>query len=64
VCSSDLTTKNRKMVIPAAVDLVPTPSEGNPPHKPAELARDRYTSQAQWLAACFFAFDAALGVQP
>jgi len=60
----DSTTKNRKMVIPAAVDLVPGPGETRPAHKPEELNRDRHASQAQWLAACFFAFDAALGVQP
>ena len=54
----DRDIKNRKMVIPADPDLQIAGSH------PDALRRDRYTSQAEWLAACFFAFEEALGVAP
>ena len=54
----DRDIKNRKMVIPADSDLQIAGSH------PDALRRDRYTSQAEWLAACFFAFEEALGVAP
>ena len=54
----DRDIKNRKMVIPADSDLQIADSH------PDALRRDRYTSQAEWLTACFFAFEEALGVAP
>lgn len=54
----DRDIKNRKMVIPADSDLQIAGSH------PDALRRDRYTSQAEWLTACFFAFEEALGVAP
>lgn len=59
---NDRTNKNRKMVIPpdAAMSMIPQPRGGGGGFH--RLARDNYSSQAEWLAACFFAFELALGV--
>ena len=57
----DKTVRNRKMVIPPDAALHESqkrsPSQG-------KWLREHYQSQAEWLTACFFAFDAAMGVQP
>ena len=57
----DKTVRNRKIVIPpdAALHESQKRSAGQ-----GKWLREHYQSQAEWLTACFFAFDAAMGVQP
>lgn len=45
--------KNRKMVIPTEVIILDN-----------ALKRDRFGSNAEWLTACFFAFEQAMGANP
>lgn len=57
------TIKNRKMVIPteiAMTDALRICKTG----AQEKLLRDRYTSKAEWLTACFFAFNNAVEVTP
>jgi putative DNA primase/helicase len=56
----DSTARSRKMVIPSAAAIVAAS------HGPAQkdFALDRFSSKAEWLTACFFAFEAAAGLAP
>jgi len=59
VSLTDRTTKNRKMVIPSAAAVADAVRHCRTGEQ-AKLLRDRFESQAEWLTACFFAFDMAL----
>lgn len=54
----DKSARSRKMVIPSDVALV------SASHSPAQkdFALDRFSGKAEWLTACFFAFEAAAGL--
>lgn len=57
----DKTVRNRKIVVPPDSALHESQKRSASQGK---WMREHYQSQAEWLTACFFAFDAAMGVQP
>jgi putative DNA primase/helicase len=58
---NDKTVRNRKIVIPP--DAALSQSQKRQADQ-ARFQRDRYQSKAEWVTACFFAFDIAMGSQP
>lgn len=62
VTLTDRTIKGRKMVVPgvqAMADAARHAPAGSPQQ---DLARDRFGTKAEWLTACFFAFEKAMEV--
>ena len=60
VSLADTSAKNRKMVIPgdaAMVDAHARAADGSPQR---DLKREFFSSKAEWLTKCFFAFDEAM----
>jgi putative DNA primase/helicase len=53
---SDRKTKNRKMIVPPDTAAMPPGYD--------KLKREQYQTKAEWLTACFFAFETAMGIQP
>lgn len=53
------TTKNRKMVVPSPAAIEESVSRCRTGQQ-AELVRDRFSTQAEWLTHCFFAFERAI----
>ena len=62
VTMHDRTTKNRKLIVPAefAVDLA-WKEHRRGEHPPA-WHRDAFSSTKEWLTACHFAFEQAMGL--
>lgn len=60
----DKTVKNRKMVVPSDTAMIDAIKQAPPGSPQQNLARERYSTKAEWLTACFFAFEYAIGVQP
>jgi hypothetical protein len=56
------TPKSRKLVIPNETALAHASTLGG--GRQALLARDKYSSQAEWLAACYFEFERATEAHP
>ena len=52
----DHKVKNRKMVVPPDAALTGFAT-------PGELQRERFGTKAEWLTACFFEFERAMGLQ-
>lgn len=59
----DKSVKNRKMVIPSDPAMIDAIKQAPPGSPQQDLARERFSTQAEWLTACFFAFEHAIGVQ-
>lgn len=60
----DKTVKNRKMVVPSDPAMIDAIKQAPPGSQQHDLARERYSTKAEWLTACFFAFEHAIGAQP
>ncbi len=58
---TDKRIKNRKLVVPTAEAVAAAVQFDPPGGLQATLLRDRYGSKAEWLTACYFAFEGALG---
>ncbi|MCK9386148.1 MAG: DUF5906 domain-containing protein [Nevskia sp.] len=59
----DKTVKNRKMVVPGEAVMLDAIKRAPPSSGQHRLARELCGSKAEWLTTCFFAFEAATGVQ-
>lgn len=60
----DKTVRNRKMVIPGDTDMLDALKRAAPSSGMVSLARERFSSKAEWLTECFFAFEHAIGGRP
>lgn len=59
----DKTPKNRKMVVPslaAVAESIKTAPAASPLH---QLHREQFSTKAEWLTACFFAFEDAISAR-
>jgi putative DNA primase/helicase len=64
VTMADKTVRNRKMVVPADKDQIEALRLATDSHKQADLAREKFGTKAEWLTACFFAFESAMEARP
>ena len=60
----DKTIRNRKMVLPSTDAMTAALKNAPPGSQQTNLMRDRFESKAEWLTACFFAFEYAMEARP
>jgi putative DNA primase/helicase len=60
----DKSIKSRKMVVPGVQAMTDAVKHAPPASVQHDLPRDRFGTKAEWLTACFFEFERAMGGQP
>lgn len=60
----DKTLRNRKMIIPPDKEMLDAQKNATEASRQHDLAREKFSTKAEWLTACFFEFESAMEARP